>query len=95
MAEIRRLVMDVLKPHEPGIIEITEKLAEIEGVKGVNSTLIEVDEEVKNLKITVEGEISEEEVRKIIENEGASIHSVDEVVAGKEFVEKTETPQDK
>ncbi|MFB6204492.1 MAG: DUF211 domain-containing protein [Candidatus Nanohaloarchaea archaeon] len=94
MATVRRLVLDILKPHEPPIIEITERLADLEGVEGVNSSLIEVDEEVKNIKLTMEGKIDADEVRSLIENEGASIHSVDEVAAGEELVDKIETPQD-
>ncbi|MFB6203597.1 MAG: DUF211 domain-containing protein [Candidatus Nanohaloarchaea archaeon] len=94
MATIRRLVLDILKPHEPPMVEVTEALADLEGVSGVNSTLIEVDEEVKNLKITMEGEIDEDEVRKTVKEKGASVHSVDEVVAGEKTVEKIETPQD-
>ncbi|MFB6208301.1 MAG: DUF211 domain-containing protein [Candidatus Nanohaloarchaea archaeon] len=94
MATVRRLVLDILKPHEPPIIEITERLAELDGVEGVNSSLIEVDEEVKNIKITMEGQIDPGEVRSLIENEGGSIHSVDEVAAGEVLVDKIETPQD-
>ncbi|MFB6147701.1 MAG: DUF211 domain-containing protein [Candidatus Nanohaloarchaea archaeon] len=94
MSQIRRLVVDVLKPHEPGIVELTRDLADLEGVEGVNSSLLEVDEEVKNIKLTMEGEIDEPEVRDLIQESGASIHSVDEVAAGERTVDKVRTPQD-
>lgn len=47
MTSIRRLVLDILKPHEPSMVEITKQISEVDGVEGVNSSLIEVDEDVK------------------------------------------------
>lgn len=94
MTKIRRLVLDILKPHQPSIVEISQKLSELDGVEGVNSSLIEVDEEVKNIKITVEGSFDEESIREIIKNEAGSIHSIDEVAVGERLVDKVKTPQD-
>lgn len=94
MVEIRRLVLDVLKPHEPPMIELTEEVAHVEGVEGVNISLVEVDEEVRNIKITVEGEINIDKIREVIENKGGRIHSIDQVAAGKSIVEEINTPQD-
>jgi hypothetical protein len=94
MTKIRRLVLDILKPHQPSIIEISQKLSELEGVEGVNSSLIEVDEEVKNIKVTIEGSFNEDSVRDVIEEEAGSIHSIDEVAVGERMVDKIKTPQD-
>lgn len=94
MATVRRLVIDVLKPHEPSTTELTVELADLDGVEGVNTSLLEVDEDVKNVKITVEGEINVEEVKDVIGRAGASIHSIDEVAAGERLVDKIHTPQD-
>lgn len=94
MSKIRRLVLDILKPHQPSIVEISQRLSEVEGVEGVNSSLIEVDEDVKNVKVTVEGKFEEEPVKTIIEEEAASIHSIDEVAVGESLIDKVETPQD-
>lgn len=94
MSKIRRLVLDILKPHQPSIVEISQKISDVEGVEGVNSSLIEVDEDVKNIKITIEGRFDEEPVRDIIEEEAGSIHSIDEVAVGDELIDKVKTPQD-
>lgn len=94
MTEIQRIVLDVLKPKEPKIVEFTKSLTEVEGVEGVNTSLIEVDEKVRNLKITVEGELKEPEVREKIQEMGGSIHSVDEVAAGTKLVDSSKTLQD-
>jgi hypothetical protein len=96
MASIRRLVLDILKPHEPSITEFAQKLETVEGVEGVNVTLIEIDMEVQNLKATLEGEnIDDEQVSTVVEELGGSIHSTDEIVCGSKIVEKTQTPQDR
>ena len=36
MANIRRIVLDVLKPHSPNILEIAKQLADLVGVDGVD-----------------------------------------------------------
>lgn len=94
MTRIHRLVLDILKPKDPKIIDFTENLAEVEGVEGVNTSLIEVDEKVRNLKVTVEGRIDEPEIREKIQEQGGSIHSIDEVAAGEKLVEESSTLQD-
>ena len=94
MTQIRRLVLDVLKPREPEMTEFTEEISEMECVDGINSSLIEVDEKVRNVKVTVEGEIDEQKLRDKIEDIGASIHSIDEVAAGEKLVEESKTLQD-
>ncbi len=95
MAAIRRLVLDVLKPHEPSVTELADTAAEVDGVAGVNATLIEVDEEVENVKLTVAGDdIDEDAVYTAVDELGGSVHSVDEVVCGEDVVEASTTPQD-
>ena len=56
MANIRRIVLDVLKPHSPNILEIAKQLADLVGVDGVDISLIEMDQKVENVKITCEGD---------------------------------------
>ncbi len=93
---LRRLVLDVLKPHKPSIVDVALKLSRVEGVNGVNCILSEVDQETENIKVIVEGiNINFQELSDALEELGAVIHSVDGVVAGKKLVEDVETPQDK
>lgn len=95
MAPLRRLVVDVLKPHEPPTLTFTQQIAETESVAGVNATLIELDKEVQNVKFTIEGEsIDYDVIEEIIEDAGGTIHSVDQVVCGEYIVEDSPTPQD-
>lgn len=95
MPPVRRLVIDVLKPHEPPMIEFTEYLADLASVAAVTATLIELDQEVQNVKLTFEGEdVEYDSIRTAVEEFGASVHSVDQVTCGEHIVEDRATPQD-
>jgi len=90
-----RVVLDILKPHEPIIASFAKYLSEIQGVEGVNITLMEIDKETENIKVTMQGDdLDFDEITKAIEEYGGSIHSVDEVVAGRTIIEEVTTPQD-
>jgi hypothetical protein len=93
---INRLVLDVLKPHNPSIVDLSRRLTTVDGVVGVNCTLDEVDQDTESIKITIEGvSISFDRVEEAIRDFGAVIHSVDSVSAGKKLVEEVQTPQDR
>ncbi|MFO7929190.1 MAG: DUF211 domain-containing protein [Candidatus Humimicrobiaceae bacterium] len=95
MGIIRRIVLDVLKPHLPNIVDLVSQIADIKGINGVDITLKEMDQKVENVKITCEGDnIIFEELEKVITDSGASIHSVDKVCAGNSLIEEVLTQQD-
>jgi len=95
LSELKRLVLDVLKPHQPSILELTRRLAAPKGITGVTCTLEEVDRETESVKITIEGlNIEYETIDEIVQECGAVIHSIDSVSAGKKIIEEVETPQD-
>ena len=85
---IRRLVLDVLKPHNPSVVELSEALRHLQGVEGVNIIIYEIDQQVENAKVIIAGNnIDFESVKKKLEELGATIHSVDQVADGKTIVE--------
>ena len=93
--KIRRLVLDTLKPLELSIVDLARQLSELEGVGAVNISIVEIDHKVENAKITIEGEdINNKIVFKFLEDQGTSIHSIDEVVAGRTIIDDAETLQD-
>ncbi|MFY4814446.1 DUF211 domain-containing protein [Haloarcula sp. AONF1] len=95
MAAVRRLVIDVLKPHDPPLLSFTNQLADIESVEGVTSSLIELDQEVQNVKLTFESEdLDFEAIEETIDNLGGSVHSVDQVACGDSVVIDRRTLQD-
>jgi hypothetical protein len=95
MAPIRRLVLDVLKSHEPTMLSIAQQVAGIEGVSGVNTMLLAMDEKARNIKFTIEGDdIDYEAVTKVVEDAAGSVHSIDQVACGEKIIEDKPTPQD-
>ena len=95
MSDVKRLVLDVLKPHRPSLIELCQRLSALKGIDGVNCSLDEVDQETETVKVTIEGtSIAYDSVESVLRELGAVIHSVDEVAAGKRLVEDVRTLQD-
>ncbi len=80
---VTKLVLDVLKTLKgPTIIDLAKKLVDLPGVEKVHIKVNEVDVETLTLTIIVEGsDIDFDLVKKMIEEMGAVIHSVDEVAA--------------
>ena len=95
MGNLRRLVLDGLKPLEPSIVELVQLLADLEGVDGANISIYEIDRRVENAKITIEGDdLRYEVITDVIEENGGAVHSIDEVAAGRVLIEDVITPQD-
>jgi hypothetical protein len=92
----KRLVLDVLKPHEPSNLILAKRLSELDNIDGVNVSLYEIDQNTENVKITIVGDdMSFEDIKMVIEELGAVIHSIDEIVAGKKLIETVKTEQDR
>ncbi len=88
MAPITRLVLDVLKPHDPGVVDFTTELGDLDSVDAATATVVEVDENVKTLRVTLEGDaLSIDGVRDEIQDLSGSIHSIDQVACGTRTVD--------
>jgi hypothetical protein len=85
---IKRLVIDVLIPHDPDVLAYAEKISTLEKTAGVNIHVLEHDEKTQTVEMTIEGEaLPFEDIKKVIEDLGGSIHSIDQVSAGSKIVE--------
>jgi hypothetical protein len=52
----------------------------VSGVETVSVDLLEIDKKVENVKISVEGpDLDYDRINRVIENTGATIHSIDNV----------------
>lgn len=81
-ATITRLVLDVLKPHQPSIVEFAVALTKVKGVERVDSSVMEVDAETETIKVVVEGkDLEVDAIAEVIRDLGGVVHSVDAVVA--------------
>ncbi|MFP4006015.1 MAG: DUF211 domain-containing protein [Candidatus Hadarchaeia archaeon] len=80
--KIWRIVLDVLKPHEPPLPDFAVNIGGLEGVDEVDVALIEIDKETETLKITIDGDLDYTQIRSQIEEWGGVVHSVDQVIVG-------------
>ena len=80
MPRIRRLVLDVLKPHQPNALDFATALADLGSDYRVKLKVMEVDEKTETIILTIEGEnILFETINATVSRLGASVHSIDEV----------------
>ena len=92
---IRRLVLDVLKPHQPRIDVLAYALAELAGVESVNIIRTETDSSTEGINVTVVGDnLVFDEIQETLRDYGSSVHSVDEVVAGEKIIESVILPDE-
>lgn len=81
--KIRLLVLDVLKPHNPNIVELSQTISKANGVKNADLSVYAVDEKTESLRVVVEGsDLHFDVIKKTIEDFGAAIHSIDRVMIG-------------
>jgi hypothetical protein len=80
MALVKRMVLDVLKPHHPNALDFAQSIANEGPDYRVRLTVNEVDENTETLQVIVEGEaIDFEKIQEAISGLGGSLHSIDEV----------------
>jgi hypothetical protein len=84
---VKILVLDVLKPHKPNILEFGRSICREKSVENANISVYAVDERTESVKIVLEGgNINFDSVAELIESYGGVVHSMDKVVLGKKKV---------
>jgi hypothetical protein len=82
MVSIKRIVLDVLKPHKPGILELSKTIASLGDDYLVSLTVIDVDKKTETLEVEITGTAIEfSAIESTLSSMGASLHSVDVVEA--------------
>lgn len=95
MTAVRRIVLDVLKPHEPRLPAFASRMADTDGVAAARASLIELDAEVQNVELTLEGEdLDLGVVEAAVEELGGTVHSIDQVASGEYILERGGQPRD-
>jgi hypothetical protein len=80
MVTVKRLVLDVLKPHQPNALDFSRSIAEAGQECRIALTVLEVDENTESLQVIVEGEaIDFDAIQAAISAMGGSLHSIDAV----------------
>ena len=81
MVTVKRIMLDVLKPHQPNSLEFSRAIAKVGDDYLVCLTVLEMDENTETLQLEVEGNaIDFEAVESAITAMGGSLHSIDQVV---------------
>ena len=80
MVHIKRVVLDVLKPHSPNALDFTTAIAEkVPGCR-IKLTVTAKDDKTETVLLIIEGEqVRFNVITEVITTLGGSIHSIDEV----------------
>ena len=78
MPLIKKLVLDVLKPHDPDVIEFSRNIASKGSDYRVILNVVEMDEKTETLELIVQGtDVNIELIVEAINEMGGSLHSID------------------
>lgn len=81
MVFVKRVVLDVLKPHQPNVLEFSKTISAIGDDYWVRVTVLEVDEQTETLQLEIRGRsVDFDAIRETITEQGGSVHSIDEVM---------------
>ena len=80
MVHLKRVVLDVLKPHTPNALDFTTAISEkVPGCR-IKLTVTAMDEKTETVLLIIEGEqVRFNAITEVIGTLGGSIHSIDEV----------------
>ena len=85
MVKVKKMVLDILKPHQPNALEFSQVIAAVGNDYRVRLTVLEVDEKTESLQLVIEGSnIDFEALHKAVDDLGGSLHSIDEVEVASE-----------
>ncbi len=88
MVAVKRIVLDVLKPHHPNALEFAQAIAQVGEDYQVHLTVIEMDENTETVQLTIEGAtLNFERIQETLNTLGGSLHSIDEVSVGADAVD--------
>jgi len=80
MVSVKRIVLDVLKPHQPNALEFSQAIAKTGVDYRVHLIVLEMDENTETIQIELEGNaIDFQAIQSAITDMGGSLHSIDEV----------------
>ncbi len=80
MASLKRIKLDVLKPHHPNSLDFSSTIADKSPGARIELTVAEVDEKTETVVIVIEGEnLKYAAIVEAISEMGGSIHSIDRV----------------
>ncbi|MCG8382338.1 MAG: DUF211 domain-containing protein [Gammaproteobacteria bacterium] len=90
-SHVKRMVLDILKPHIPNALEFAQRLAQVGEDYHVSLTVLEIDEATQTIQIDVTGNSIHFEALQLAINEmGGSLHSIDVVEVSSQPTQNTQ-----
>lgn len=81
MPNLKRVVLDVLKPHHPNVLELSAVVAALGADYEVFVDVAEVDEKTETVVVDIQGnQLNFDQIEKSIRELGGTIHSIDKVL---------------
>ncbi len=81
MVRLKQVTLDVLKPHQPSILEFANALGAQGADYQVRVRVAEMDERTETVEVVVTGtNVDLAELEETITTLGGSVHSIDEVL---------------
>lgn len=78
MPSLRKVELDVLKPHLPNVLELADAIAALGPSYRVDLDVVEMDEKTETLNLVIAGEdLDYVRIEDTIRSMGGSIHSID------------------
>ncbi len=82
--DIKKLVIDALKPREISLAELAKAIGNIECVEDVMISVSETDMRTETVRMTLSGQgICYDDVLKVLTENGTALKSVDEIAVSK------------
>ncbi len=80
MVHLKRVVLDVLKPHSPNALDFSTAISEKTPGCRIKLTVTAMDEKTETVLLIIEGKhVPFNVITEMISSLGGSIHSIDEV----------------
>ena len=90
--KIVKLVLDVMSPAQQSIVDLVKTLSENDNVARVDIMLSELEKNVEDFKVTMEGDgLDFEKISDTIRAFGAVIRNVDNVISAEEYISKQDS----
>lgn len=88
--EISRIVLDVMSPAQLSMIDLAKKLEKIDGILQIDINLSELEKNVEDFKIILDGfGLNYEKIRDTIKDFGAVIRNIDSMTL-RQYVQHTD-----
>jgi hypothetical protein len=85
--KISKIVLDVMSPAQQSMVDLAERLNKIEGISQVDITLQELEKNVEDFKIALDGYgLDYEKIREALKDFGAVIRNVDSLTSAEQHV---------